>query len=193
MIGRRAPNKTVGIVALLVIFSTLPLLAATIDEPIVVDRERVNKAVEQALKALQAKKEELTKDKIPPAAQVLFSAQPNEEVEKERNAYAIKWLRHQGFLIDYNQKTFNSNTIYSHVISWVIMILILGGFGLSALQIWRDKPTPEKITLKISIKDGIQMSGSVIGLFLFAISFVFFYLYLQYVYQFQIIGTTTAF
>ena len=96
-------------------------------------------------------------------------------------------------LIDYNQKAFNSNTIYSHVISWVIMILILGGFGLLALQIWRDKPTPEKITLKISIKDGIQMSGSVIGLFLFAISFVFFYLYLQYVYQFQIIGTTAAF
>ena len=79
------------------------------------------------------------------------------------------------------------------MISWVIMILIFGGFGLSALQIWRDKPTPEKITLKISIKDGIQMSGSVIGLFLFAISFVFFYLYLQYVYQFQIIGTTTDF
>jgi hypothetical protein len=169
------------------------LLAATIPDTITVDREKINKAVGEALTAVQLKKKELAQKQTSLAAQTALAFQPNEAVEKERNAYAIKWYRHQGFLIDYNQRTFNTNAFYSNLISFVVIALILGGFGLSAFQIWRDKPAPEKITLKISLKDGVQMSGSVIGLFLFAISFVFFYLYLQYVYQFQVIGTSPAF
>ena len=104
-----------------------------------------------------------------------------EESEKD-----LKWLyihRHKGF--EWN----HTSTI---IIFWVVVVIVVAGVTLSILEFRKDLKNPAPTVLKFSLKEGIEVSSSVIGVILLTFSLVFFYLYLKEVYPIVEVSNPTV-
>ena len=106
----------------------------------------------------------------------------------------IEYVRSQEAQYRHTQKVFEWQLTSSHIIFWVVIVLVLFGIVLSWLQFTKSgkqltdaKGDPVSSVLKFSFKEGIQITSPVLGVLILVISLAFFYLYLVEVYQIRVV------
>lgn len=118
------------------------------------------------------------------------------ELDTERSNLEINRYRHRTDhyreVYTIRENAYKRQGAFSWVITIVVIVLVLGGLYLSYLQFKAEYVSRSKIksgdpqpsSLKIS-KDGLELSSSVIGLFVLAFSLLFFLTYVQHVFKIQ--------
>jgi hypothetical protein len=101
---------------------------------------------------------------------------------------------YEKFTYEHNQKAFSWQLAASKVIFWTVIITVLAGVFSSIYQLYmtfkidnNNKETKET-EVELSVREGIKIKSSIIGLTLLVLSLAFFYLYLIYIEPIRVIG-----
>lgn len=119
-----------------------------------------------------------------------------EETEKETKDYNNFTDRYNDWVFEHTKKVYTAQHIKSIIIFIIVLIIVLTGLYFSFIQFkhsvnkdFKNLNPEEKTNLKIGVSN-IEITSSVIGLFILIISLAFFYLYLKEVYPIEILPSS---